>query len=211
MVDAPLKQRFVLDTSLFLSGDIRRDGEDLEAAVARLLDTVAAAKIHHNISCYIAPTVHRELVDVLADRDIDPSLVEKLNTWVIRKHPARYELLIPAEIVQEFIHEMSGRVNRGLRVSEAAVRKAGSGSGDGNAEAVLAELRQRYRTALRQGVLDSREDFDLLILARELDAGIVTEDTGILGWAEEFGLRYVRGRDFPELLEAYLSRDSHRP
>jgi hypothetical protein len=53
-------------------------------------------------------------------------------------------------------------------------------------------------------VLDSREDFDLLILARELDAGVVTEDTGIINWAEDFGLRYLRGRDFPTLLDEYL-------
>jgi hypothetical protein len=53
-------------------------------------------------------------------------------------------------------------------------------------------------------VLDSREDFDLLILARELDGGVVTEDTGIINWAEDFGLRYLRGRDFPPLLDEYL-------
>jgi hypothetical protein len=61
-------------------------------------------------------------------------------------------------------------------------------------------------------VLDSREDFDLLILARELDGVVVTEDTrrrrhrghGDLNWAEDFGLRYLRGRDFPPLLDEYL-------
>jgi predicted DNA-binding protein (UPF0278 family) len=53
-------------------------------------------------------------------------------------------------------------------------------------------------------VLDSREDFDLLILARELDAGVVTEDRGVISWANEFGLRYVRGGRFPTLLEEYL-------
>ncbi len=210
MVEAPLKQRFVVDTSLFLTGDIRRDGETLEGAVERLLDTIAAAKVEHNVSCYVAPSVHEELVDILSDRGVDPAVVEKLNTWVIRKHPARYEVLIPAEIVQRFIREMSGRVDRGLRVSEAAVRRAGESEGDVGDE-VVDDLRDRYRVALRRGVLDSREDFDLLVLARELDAGIVTEDTGILEWAEQFGLRYVRGREFPSLLEAYLSRDSRRP
>ncbi|MDY7082774.1 MAG: PIN domain-containing protein, partial [Halobacteria archaeon] len=31
-----------------------------------------------------------------------------------------------------------------------------------------------------------------------------TEDQGIINWAEDFGLRYMRGRDFPALLEEYL-------
>jgi hypothetical protein len=70
---------------------------------------------------------------------------------------------------------------------------------------VISDLRDEYRRTLRQGVLDSREDFDLLILAREMDAGVVTEDTGIISWAEDFGLRYLKGRDFPGLLEAYLT------
>ena len=73
------------------------------------------------------------------------------------------------------------------------------------ADRVLSRLRDKYRQALRQGVLDSREDFDLLILARELDAGVVTEDRGIIGWADDFGLRYMKGRDFPDLLEEYLA------
>jgi hypothetical protein len=53
-------------------------------------------------------------------------------------------------------------------------------------------------------VLDSREDFDLLILARELEAGVVTEDQGIINWAADFGLRHMRGREFPDLVEEYL-------
>jgi hypothetical protein len=37
-----------------------------------------------------------------------------------------------------------------------------------------------------------------------VDAGVVTEDRGIVSWADEFGLRYVRGSQFPTLLEEYL-------
>jgi len=105
---------------------------------------------------------------------------------------------------------MSERVDRGLRVSEKAVRKAEESNGDDGhsypteVDEVISDLRREYRDTLRRGVLDSREDFDLLVLARELDAGVVTEDTGIIRWAEDFGLRYLKGRDFPSLLEKYL-------
>lgn len=213
MVEHPLKQRFVLDTSLFLTEEIRRDDEDLAAALIRLLDLIAAAKLNLNISCYIPPSVHDELVTSLDTRDAPDDVHAKLNTWVIKKNPSRFEVMIPAEIVYGFIAEMSDRVNRGLRVSEKAVRKAeeshGNQSGDNpvmtQADHVISDLRDEYRRTLRQGVLDSREDFDLLILARELEAGVVTEDTGIIKWAEDFGLRYLRGRDFPALLEEYLA------
>ena len=210
MAGHPLRQRFVLDTSLFITDEIRQDDESLEQAVERLLDLVAEAKLELDISCYVPPSIYEELVGMLERRDVDPELVSRLNTWVIKKNPARFEVMIPAEIVYGFIDEMSDRVNRGLRVSEKAVRKAEDsreGADDGGmseVDRVISELRDEYRTTLRQGVLDSREDFDLLILARELDAGVVTEDKGIINWAEDFGLRYLRGRDFPTLLDEYL-------
>lgn len=212
MADYPLKQRFVLDTSVFITDEIRRDDEDLEDAVLRLLDLIAKAKLTLNISCYVPPSIYEELTTMLANRDVSDEVYSKLNTWVIKKNPARFEVMIPAEIVYRFIEEMSDRVNRGLRVSETAVREAHELDDEPvddheyvtAADQLISDLRSKYRRTLRQGVLDSREDFDLLILARELDAGVVTEDVGIINWAEGFGLRYMKGRDFPSLLEEYL-------
>ena len=213
------RQRFVLDTSLFITEEIRREDESLEAAVRRLLDLVATARLELNISCYMPPSIHDELAAMLRDRGVDDEVFSRLDTWVVRKSPDRYGVTIPANIVYDFIDEMSDRVDRGLRVSEKALREveqldpANLAQGDVDdgaadymteADRILSNMRDKYRKALRQGVLDSREDFDLLVLARELDAGVVTEDRGIISWADEFGLRYVRGGQFPTLLEEYL-------
>ncbi|WP_394739705.1 RNA ligase partner protein [Natronococcus roseus] len=211
-VDA-FKQRFVLDTSLFLTEEIRRDGESLEDAVIRLLELIANARLNLGISCYVPPTIHDELTTMLEARGVSEEVYSKLNTWVIRKHPDRYAVSIPANVVYSFVDEMSGRVDRGLRVSERAVRRAEDSADElledhehkTEVDAVISELREKYRDAMRTGVLDSREDFDLLILARELEAGVVTEDRGIIDWTEDFGLRYIRGREFPDLLEQYLT------
>ncbi|MFC7131958.1 MULTISPECIES: RNA ligase partner protein [Salinibaculum] len=213
MATSPLKQRFVLDTSLFLTPEIRGDDESVEETCVRLLDDIAEARLEHGISCYMPPSIYEELTTMLRDRDVSQATIQKLNTWVITKSPAHYEVMIPAEMVYEFIDEMSERVDRGLRVSEKAVRKAEQKRDETvedhdymtEIDRVISELRDEYRDALRQGVLDSREDFDLLILARELDAGVVTEDQGIINWAEDFGLRYLYGRDFPALLSEYLA------
>lgn len=212
MPEDPLKQRFVLDTSAFLTEEIRHDEEDLEAALNRMLGLVADAKLELNISCYLPPSVNRELQTMLGDRDVTQETLQKLNTWTIKKNPKRFEVMIPAEIVYGFIDEMSDRVDKGLRVSEKAVRKAEESRADEiddheyvtEIDKVISDLRDEYRRTLRQGILDSREDFDLLILARELEAGVVTEDQGIINWAEDFGLRYLEGRDFPALLADYL-------
>jgi RNA ligase partner protein len=208
----PLKQRFVLDTSLFITEEIREGDEDLETAVLRLLELVAEAKLSLGVSCYMPPSIRAELTTILEDRGVDEEVYSKLNTWIIAKHPDRYGVQMPAEVVYEFVDEMSTRVDRGLRVAEEAVREAGAIEEEPldeheyktDVDEVVSELRDKYRRALRQGILDSREDFDLLVLAAELDAGIVTEDQGIIGWAESFGLRYLRGSNFPTLLEEYL-------
>lgn len=207
------KQRFVLDTSVFITEEIRHDDESLEEAVLRLLELIANARLNLGISCYVPPTIHDELTTMLEHRGVSDEVFSKLNTWVIRKHPDRYEVSIPANVVYSFVDEMSNRVDRGLRVSEKAVRRAEERDDETlenhdhktEVDAVISELRDKYRGAMRTGVLDSREDFDLLILARELDAGVVTEDRGIIDWTEDFGLRYIRGREFPDLLEQYLT------
>ncbi len=212
MVDGSFKQRFVLDTSLFLTEEIRRDDESLDEAMDRLLELIAAARLELDISCHMPPSIHEELTRMLDDRPVSESTRSKLNTWVVRKHPDRYAVSIPADVVYRFVDEMSDRVDRGLRVSEEAVRRAETAADElagehphkTEVDAVISNLRDRYRRALRQGVLDSREDFDLLILARELEAGVVTEDTGIIAWTEDFGLRYLHGAEFPALLENYL-------
>lgn len=215
------RQRFVLDTSLFLTDEIRTGDESLEDANLRLLDLIATARLELNISCYVPPSIHDELGAMLRSRDVGEEVFSRLDTWVVRKSPDRYGVTIPADIVYEFIDEMSDRVDRGLRVSEEALREVeqldpeelASGN-DGTsgyvteADRILSKMRDKYREALRRGVLDSREDFDLLVLARELDAGVVTEDRGIISWADSFGLRYVRGGQFPTLLEEYIRATS---
>ncbi|ADQ68599.1 RNA ligase partner protein [Halogeometricum borinquense] len=213
------RQQFVLDTSLFITEEIRREDESLEEAVLHLLELVAMARLELNISCHMPPSIHDELAAMLRDREVGEEVFTKLDTWVVRKSPDRYGVTIPANIVYNFVDEMSDRVDRGLRVSEEAIREveqldpenlAATTGEDGTeaymteADRVLSKMRDKYRRALRRGVLDSREDFDLLVLARELNAGVVTEDRGIISWADEFGLRYVRGGRFPTLLEEYL-------
>ncbi|PSQ16997.1 RNA ligase partner protein [Halobacteriales archaeon QS_8_69_26] len=201
MPDHPLGGRFVLDTSALLTEGIRRDGEDLAAALRRVLDLVAEATLSLDVACYVPPAVHDELTGILAAREVPEDVRSTLDNWVVTKTPARHEVAVPAEVVGGFVEELSDRVDRGLDVSEAAVRRADA---DDPVDRVVADLRDEYRSALRRGLLDSRADFDLLVLARELDACVVTEDTGIVPWAEDFGLRHRRGREFPALLERYL-------
>ena len=78
MPEYPLKQRFVLDTSVFITEEIRRDGESLEDAVSRFLDLIARAKLELNISCYLPPSIYEELSRILADRGVGEAVFADL-------------------------------------------------------------------------------------------------------------------------------------
>lgn len=213
MSETPFKQRFVLDTSSFITESIRKEGQSQEEAIAHLLDLISRAKLYLDISCYMPPSIHDELTTMLRAREVDEEIHTQLSTWVIRKTPARHEEAIPAHLVHEFVTEVHDRVDSGLRVAEDAVREAGELEDEPLDEhehktavdQVVTDLREKYRDTMRQGILDTPEDFDLVLLARELEAGIVTEDQGIIELGGDYGIRYMHGRDFPDLIETYLA------
>jgi hypothetical protein len=68
------------------------------------------------------------------------------------------------------------------------------------------KFREKYRNALRYGILDSGPDIDILLLAKELNAAVISQDMGIQKWAEQLGLRYLEARTFPVMIAEYLSR-----
>jgi len=77
---------------------------------------------------------------------------------------------------------------------------------DSDHRVVITGLREKYRMALREGILDSKEDLDVLLLAKELNATVVSADEGIRKWAERIGLKYVEANKFSILLEEFLEK-----
>ena len=55
-------------------------------------------------------------------------------------------------------------------------------------------------------MIDSKEDFELILLAKELDAIIVSADVGILTWAEKMGIKWVDAAKFKEILEELIEK-----
>lgn len=203
-----LQKKYVLDTSAFLTNYIR-DDESLESAVKGLLETIEEANRDQGIEFYMPPSTFSELRKILRDRDVEDETIEKLEAWVTKKSPSRYEVDIPGEVVANFIEDMRDRVNKGLRDAEKAIREVEETEEPdrehySSEDVVVSDLRDKYKETMRKGILDSREDLDMLLLCREIDAEVVTEDKGVINWAEDFGVGYVKGRDFPEVLDEYI-------
>ena len=200
------KQRLVFDTSAFTNALPFKKSQDSVKFALDLVNLLAEARMKLKISCYIPyPTVYQELILSLKSRKCKESTIIKVDTWLVKKTPDRFEVKIPAEILYDYISAMRERMNKGLRIAEEAVEAANKGGKATNGD-VVKTLRNKYKIALRQGILDSKEDLDVLLLAKELDAAVVTADEGIAKWAERMGLRFVEARVFPGMIAEYLKR-----
>lgn len=215
----PAKQRFVLDTTAFTDNQLRDDygkGE-LNHTVEVLLDLIANSRITLNISCHMPPITYKEFSDYMARYECPNSIMVKAETWIVKKSPNRYDTKIPSEIFYEYVQDIRERMNKGMRISEIAVWEAAVESmvrmsrGEKKSQVELEvigkaikDFRKKYRGALRKGTLDSAPDLDVLLLAKELGAGVVAADDGIRVWAERLGLRFLSAKSFPQMLQEYL-------
>ena len=189
------KIRIVLDTSIFVNPDARHFfGKTPKDAFTNFLGLI---KEHKSLECFMPPSIFEELMKFIEG----PISVEQ-TIGLTQKPPSSYEEKVPALFVYEFIEEMRNRINKGLRISEKYCRKALHSETDDRKEEtdIIKRLREEFRVALREGVLDSKEDFDLLLLAKELKAAIATADNGLKDWAAKVGIRVLSAEELKEVI-----------
>jgi len=185
------KGKFVIDTSIFTNPDtyILLESSPREA----FLRFIEHVKKIRNIEFYMPPSVYSELQNFIGE-DLPPD-----TELLIRlKPPKKYEIKVSGAFLYELIDEIRERINKGLRVAENAVREITEKKDENT---IIARLREKYRQALREGIIDSKEDLEVVLLALELDAGIITIDYGVIRWAEKLGIRIVNPRNFFKLLK----------
>ncbi len=183
-------KRVVLDTSVFVNPDVRAVlGATPTEAVENFLGLARRAE---KLEFYMPPSVFNELMNFVKREDIPGQLL----VYLIQKPPNLYEISTPAVLFYELIEDIRERVNKGLRVAEKSVRSVAQKPVD----ETIQDLRRKYREALREGILDSREDVDLILLARELDALLVSADQGAVKWAEKLGIRWLLPEKFKDFI-----------
>lgn len=188
-------ERFVLDTSLFTNPDIYRQfGDDSLEAVRGFLALAreARAEFYMPISVYEELRQMKDLAEVAADFEL----------LVRLRSPRKFQLQIPAEILYEFIEEVRARMDRGLRIAEEYARPTQIPEDEKEAGRIINKLRDRYREALRRGILDSREDVDVLLLAYELDGTLLSADQGMQKWADKVGVKIMSAQHIKHVLGA---------
>jgi RNA ligase partner protein len=188
------KERLVPDTSIFTNPDVYvQFGKSPSEAFTNFL--LMVAELEGEVAVYIPTSVFEELKRMLTSLKLPPKARSVLKV----KSPKKYELYIPAFLMYEFIEELRNRINKGLRVAEEAVKA----STYKKPEEVLRFLRKRYREVLREGIVDSKEDLELILLSLELDAIVLSADKGVLNMADKLGLRYLEPKDIKDTLEGF--------
>ena len=191
--------RLVLDTSVFTNPHIHKAfGETPTAALAAFIEEVE--QLEGTLECYMPPSVYTELGHFV---DFD-KIGGEVEIVVRRKAPAKYELSVPAFLLYEIVEDVRRRVDKGLRVAEEAVRQSGIRS----EPETINNLRKHYREALREGIIDSTEDVELILLAKEMDAILVSADRGVVTWADKLGIRWLDPTHLKSVIDGLLQRRS---
>lgn len=180
----PAPRRFVLDTSIFTNPEIRGAfGPDPTAALGGFLDLARGLR---GVEFFMPPSIWAELSSFL-DAAAVPADAELV---IQRKPPAKFELTVPAFLLYELIEDVRRRVDKGLRLAEEVARAPIAKTPEAEQERI-ATLRKKYREALREGIIDSTEDVELILLAKEVGGIVVSADRGLVTWAEKLGLPWL--------------------
>jgi len=190
------RDKIVLDTSIFVNPEVRNDfGNSPTEAIREFLKL---ARQIPELEFYMPTSIFSELTNFVSLEKIPGELLSVLY----QKSPNKHELTCPAIFLYELIEDIRERVNKGLRIAEKAVRSASKE----DERQIIHNMRKNYREALRDGIIDSKEDVDLILLAKELNAILVTVDHGAITWAEKLGIRWLFPTKFKEYLLSFIEK-----
>lgn len=177
------RSRVVIDTSIFVNPEtMRLFGESSSEAITGFLEMSR----QFSLEIFLPLSVFRELSNFAA-----PEVLKILRARAVVRALDLYNIQVPAAIFHTFVRELRMRVNKGLHVAEKAIKAA-------DLPETVRWVRQQYREALRSGIVDSVEDLEVVLMAREIDGVILTSDKGIANLAGSLGIEVFSAEEFTD-------------
>ena len=180
-----MKQTLVIDTSVFVNpASGQAFGNSPTGALNGFLELLNS---NPDIDVVMPPSIYSELMYFVEQPKIPASLLIKIKQQAPKKH----ELKVPGFFIYSLVESFRDRVDRGLRLAERHVREAlvtptppsekeRDPSSIREDAKQISMLRESFRRMMREGMLDSKADVDLLLLSYELSATLVSADEGVL-------------------------------
>jgi len=182
------ERKYVLDTSLFVNPMARKSfGKTPSDAVHGFVKAMGGI----DLDIYMPPSIRMELRNFVSEEAID-----ELDLVIKKRAPNVYSIYLPAAVFYDFVEDIRNRINKGLRLAEEFAKDNRPENDE-----KLGKLREKYREAMRTGIIDSKEDFELVLLAKELDATLVSSDEGVVKFANQIGCGWLAAEKFYPLLK----------
>ena len=206
-------KRYVIDTNLFFNMEARMGlGDSTAIIMQNMIKALTKAQKNEQIEVFIPPSIGEEIQSFF-DHPQEKDVVAFLGSVTI-KSPSAHALSISSDIMHQLIDEYRERAFRGMKVAEEELISTASMVMGKEALAHkefqmvigkhISKLRDRFRNATRTGTIDSTADFELIILAIEQDAMLVSTDEGVLVWGRKMGVKEMDPSSFGTMLQAYL-------
>jgi RNA ligase partner protein len=205
-----MKKELIVDTSIFVNPASSRQfgGSPAES----LIEFLKMVERNPAVCVYMPPSIYSELMHF-----IDEKLIPKNLLLLIKQQPPKkHEIKVPGVFIYDLVEEMRGRIDRGLRLAERHVREAIQAKPadlipeENNSKKIqpdfesISRLRETYRRIMREQMLDSKADVDLLLLAYEIGGTLVSADDGVVLWAEKFGIECLPFDRLGTLLSEFI-------
>jgi len=196
---------YVLDTNVFFNMEARFGlGEKTEDVVKLLTAIIKKQTSEQSAIYYMTPRTVEEFLSFFDDKS-QLFLTEFISSLTV-KTPDYSMMQIPSHILSQFIDEVRQRAYRGMNIAEEEMKNVGQifmGKEvlpKKDFEITIGQrvkhFRERYRHATRYGFIDSVADLDNILLAKELQAYLITSDEGIVKWGRTLGIKEMRPEVF---------------
>ena len=208
-------KRLILDTSIFVNPDSARAfGQTPTQAFINFLER---AQKTVDVEFFMPPSIFSELMYFAEEPKIPKNLLLKVQI----RPPKKHEIKVPGFLLYNLVETVRDRVDRGLRLAERVTREALQMSPSANLASggppndpkrvrpdaeLIGRLRESYRRIMREGMLDSKCDVDLLLLSYEVEGLLVSADQGVLAWADSLGVSTLAHGQLSDFLDQNSSK-----
>lgn len=207
-------EKYILDTNLFFNMEpglgLGKKTEDVVVAVTK---AVKKLKNEKKGEVFMPPSIIKEFLSFFDDKE--QAFLKDFLAVVTAKSPNMAGVEFHADIFYKLVNDIRDRSYKGLAIAEDELKRiakeqlgADAPSSKQDFEKTVGRhiktLRDRYRNATRTGFLDSVADLDLIVLAKEQDAHLVSTDEGVIAWGRSFGIKEMDATVFGKKLSALL-------
>lgn len=206
-------EKYILDTNLFFNMEAGLGlGKKTEEIVINLTNIISRLKKEKKAEFFMPPSIVSEFLSFFENKE--QLFLKNFLSVITIKSPEKSKINFPSTVFYQLVEDIRTRSYRGLNVSEEEIESAGRkmmvekdlGKKDFQIKigATIKSFRNRYRNATRTGFLDSVADLDLIVLAVEKEAFLISTDEGVLNWGRRFGVKEMPSSIFRKRLEDLL-------